>query len=179
MLTLFIGGASSGKSELAEALARSQPGPRIYLATLSARDAESRARILRHRQRRAKDGYTTLEVPLGLTRLGADALPPGSLVLLESIGTLAANELFSPDGAGQAPGGAARNAEAEILAGIDLLARRCRHLVLVSEEVNSGGADYLGDTLCYLRLMGRLNQALAQRADRVYEAAAGLAIRRK
>ena len=172
MLTLFIGGASSGKSELAEVLARSQPGPRVYLATLSARDAESRARILRHRQRRAKDGYTTLEVPLGLTRLGADALPPDSLVLLESIGTLAANELFSP-------GGAARNAEAEILAGIDLLARRCRHLVLVSEEVNSGGADYLGDTLCYLRLMGRLNQALAQKADRVYEAAAGLAIRRK
>ena len=82
MLTLFIGGASSGKSELAEVLARSQPGPRVYLATLSARDAESRARILRHRQRRAKDGYTTLEGPLGLTRLGADALPPDILVLL-------------------------------------------------------------------------------------------------
>ena len=45
---------------------------------LSARDEESRARILRHRQRRAKDGYTTLEVPLGLTRLGADARPPAT-----------------------------------------------------------------------------------------------------
>ena len=41
-------------------------------------------------------------------------------------------------------------------------------------EVFSGGADYEGDTLSYLRALAGINRALAARADRVAEVVCGL-----
>ena len=165
MVTLVIGGAASGKSEYAEqSLLKASEGPRVYIATLHANDAESEQRIQKHREARAGRSFRTIECYTGLDRV---VLEDPSDVLLDCMGNLLANELYDPDGAG-------RNAVSAILRGVDHLIPQCRNLVLVTNEVGAGGTDYEGDTLTYLKYMGELNRALAARADRVAEVAAGL-----
>ena len=89
--------------------------------------------------------------------------------LLEDLGNLTANELYSPDGAG------AHTAE-QILAGIEKLTLQCENLILVSNEVFSGGADYLGDTDRYLRVLAAVNNAAAARADAVVRVVCGIPV---
>lgn len=86
---------------------------------------------------------------------------------------LLANELFSPVGAGT------DGAKAAVLDGIDALARQCRTLVVVTNEVFSDGLPYDADTLRYIRLLGESNQALCARADRVCESVCGILCTRK
>ena len=63
-----------------------------------------------------------------------------------------------------------------IVEGVRSLRRRCEHLVIVSNEVFSGGSSYAGDTLHYLHMLARVNRLLAQEADEVYEIVCGLPI---
>ena len=79
--------------------------------------------------------------------------------------------LFSPNGAGSAEA-----AEASILAGVDKILSTCARLVIVTGEVFSGGNQYAGDTDTYLRLLARVNRALAARADEVCEVVCGLPV---
>lgn len=165
MFTLVIGGAASGKSELAEGMVLAAGAlPRYYIATMQPFDDECRARIQKHRAMRAEKGFETVECYTHLERV---RLPRRGIVLLECMSNLAANELYSPDGAGE-------QAKAAILAGVDGLLAQCEALVVVSNEVFSGGSRYAGDTLRYLRLLAEINRALAARADRVCEAVCGL-----
>ena len=64
-LTLVTGGARSGKSGFAEALALRSARPRRYIATAQALDAEMADRIARHRAQRGQD-WQTVEAPLDL-----------------------------------------------------------------------------------------------------------------
>lgn len=161
MFTLIVGGAASGKSEYAEQLAVVAPAARrFYVATMQPWDEETRQRIARHRAMRAVKGFETVECPLNLPEQGA--------VLLECLSNLAANERYDPAGAGE-------DACRAILAGVDRLCSQCSDLILVSNEVFSGGSDYEGDTLEYLRLLARLNRELAARADNVCEVQCGIA----
>ena len=167
MFTLVIGGAASGKSEYAEDLIlRAGQLPRFYIATMEPLDGECRARIERHRALRAAKGFETVECYTGLEDL---RLTGRGAALLECMGNLAANELYSPRGAGA-------DAEAAILRGIDNLLPQCRELVVVSNEVFSGGRAYEGDTLHYLQILAAVNRALAARAGRVAEIVCGQAV---
>lgn len=98
MLVLVVGGAASGKSAWAEARACSFPGRRVYVATMLARDPESRARAERHKARRAGLGFLTIEAPVGLAG-AAGRVPEGASVLVDCVGNLVANEMFEPGGA--------------------------------------------------------------------------------
>lgn len=167
MFTLVIGGAASGKSEYAEELILASPlRPRIYIATMEPFGAEGQARIARHRELRRGKGFQTVERYTGIAGL---KLPAGGAVLLECLGNLAANELYSPAGAGSVEG-----AVSAIVGGVDALLEQCKDLVVVSNEVFTGGADYAGGTEDYLRLVADVNRALAKRADRVCEVVCGL-----
>ena len=66
MLSVIIGGAGSGKSAFAEDLVCRLPGQRLYIATMTSKDAESLQRIARHREARAGRGFQTLERGLNL-----------------------------------------------------------------------------------------------------------------
>lgn len=167
MFTLVIGGAASGKSGYAEGLIlRAGPLLRTYIATMEPFDGECRARIARHRAFRAQKNFETVECYTGLEQL---RLSNKGAVLLECMSNLVANELYSPHGAGA-------DAEAAILRGIDALLPQCRELVVVTGEVFSGGCDYEGDTLRYLRVLAAVNRCLAARADRVAEIVCGQAV---
>lgn len=152
MLNLIIGGAGSGKSAYAEALVLRLPGARVYLATMSARDAESLKRIERHRARRAPHGFLTVERPVDLAGV---QLPGNANVLLEDLSNLLANEMFSPQGGG---------AEA-VRRGLESLFARCVNLTVVSNEIFSGGADFPPETLAYMKELALLNRELAAKCD--------------
>ena len=161
MFVLIIGGSASGKSALAERWAVSLPRPRIYLAAMQVLDEESRLRVQRHRAMRAGKGFETVEAPVALWN--AD-IPSASTVLLEDLSNLLANELFSPEGGGS---------EAA-LRGVEAVRARCENLILVTNEVFSGGADYEGETADYLAELAWLNRTLAAEADTVAEVVCGL-----
>lgn len=185
MFTFVIGGAASGKSEYAEELIlKAGPMPRIYIATMEPFDSESRARIARHRALRAGKGFQTIECYTGLERV---QLPGRGAVLLECIGNLTANELYSPAGAAANAGAndisgtdetdeTDKATEDAVLRGVDNLLSQCRELVVVSNEVFSGGWNYEGDTFRYLRVLADINRALAGRAGRVAEIVCGRAV---
>lgn len=166
-MLLVCGGAASGKSAYAESMLCRLSGsaPRIYLATMMPYGDEAAARIARHRAQRAGAGFETRECLRGLSEI---SVPPDSAVLLEDIGNLCANELFDPAGCGD-------GAVGQILRGAEALRKNCRCLVVVTNELGSGGADYAGDTLRYLRVLGEVNRRLAAMADAVCEVACGLA----
>ena len=167
MFTLIIGGSASGKSRYAESLfGPGTAAPRFYIATMGLFDQECQARTARHKAQRAGRGFETVERCLDLAGL---ELPKGSQALLEDMGNLVANELYSPGGAG--PGTAKA-----VLAGIDRLTARCGELVVVSNEVFLGGRDYVGDTLHYMKALAEINRAMAARADRAVEVVCGLTV---
>lgn len=161
MINLIIGGAGSGKSAFAEALAKRLPGTGIYLATMKAEDPESLQRIERHRRQRADLGFVTVEKAVGLSEA---EIPAGANILLEDLSNLLANEIFSPEGGGPE---AARQ-------GLMELADRCDHLTVVSNEIFSGGEENEGETLAYMGHLARLNRELAAKADLVVEVLCGL-----
>ena len=164
MRALVVGGAASGKSEYAEALAISLPEPRFYVATMQPCDEEDWQRIEKHRAMRAEKGFVTVEHYTGLEQL---VLPGRGTVLLECLGNLAANELFSPEGAGQ-------DAVEAILRGILNLETNSEHLVVVSNDIFGGGCDYAGDTGRYIDIAAAVNRALADRFEQVAEIVCGI-----
>ena len=166
MLTLVIGGAASGKSEYAESLVLRSTLPRYYLATMQVWDAECAARVEKHRRMRAAKQFETVECPL---HLDAVHLPARGTALLEDLGNLTANELYDPAGAGP------QTAQA-ILSGLDAVYAQCETLIVVSNEVFSGGADYAGDTDRYLLALAQVNNTLAARADAVVRVVCGIPV---
>ena len=166
MLTLVVGGAASGKSEYAESLVLKTALPRTYLATMQVWDAECAARVAKHRAMRAQKQFETVECPLSLA---AVRLLARGTALLEDLGNLTANELYSPEGAGE------RTAEA-VLRGIENITSQCENLVIVSNEVFSGGADYAGDTDQYLLALAQINNAVAARAENVCRVVCGIPV---
>ena len=152
MLTLVIGGAASGKSAYAEHLAVQNGGPRYYLATMQVWDTECAARVAKHRAMRAQKQFATVECPQNLH--------------------LAANELYRPDGSCLPP----KQAAEKMLAGIEAIAAQCNHLIIVSNEVFSGGADYAGETDLYLQALAMVNNAVAAKADAVCRVVCGLPV---
>ena len=170
MFILVTGGSGSGKSAYAEQTVLSfGEARRYYIATMQCFDEESKKRVQRHRRMRSGKGFDTIEQPLHLKRLTLPDAPDCRKVsvLLECLSNLAANEMFDPEGSG-------REAFWAICDGIDTLMKQCDNLVVVTNEIFSDGVRYSPETTEYQRLLGRLNTALAKKADRVVEVTASI-----
>lgn len=155
MIVLATGGSGCGKSTWAEKLIASLPNEkRVYIATMQVYDEESVRRVQRHRAQRADKGFVTVECEKDLA---SAAIEKGSIVLLEDLVNLLANELFD----GGDPN--------RIVPALKALAQRCRHLVMVTNDVFSDGVDYAESTRTYLRLLADLNRQAAEMADTVVE----------
>ena len=165
MITLVLGGARSGKSRHAEALALARPAPRFYLATAEAGDDEMVDRIREHRRRRG-DAWVTLEEPLDLPGiLARHAGDPDATLLVDCL-TLWLSNLM---GAGRDIDAAA----ADLIAACDAVRGE---VIFVSNEVGLGIVPDNALARAFRDHAGRLNQAVAARADRVLFIAAGLAL---
>ena len=95
MLTLILGGARSGKSGVAESLARDASSPVTYVATgVVGDDEDFAARVATHRARRPAE-WATIEC--GAQLVDALGRAPGT-VLVDSLGTwLAGQRDFAVD----------------------------------------------------------------------------------
>lgn len=82
-LTLLIGGARAGKSDLAVQIAKSWKSRVTFLATAEAWDDEMAERIRRHQASRPSD-WTTVEEPRHLDRVLAD-VPDDSGVVIDCL----------------------------------------------------------------------------------------------
>lgn len=171
MIALVSGGARSGKSRYAEALAcalhAARGGRRWYLATARASDAEMTSRIARHRRER-DDGWHTLEAPLALEAALAD-VGEGDSVLLDCL-TLWASQWLYAGGGSEAEGEALLARLMETARGRDIA------LVVVSNDLNEELPPADAETWRYLAFLQRLHVRLAREADRVIEVVAGLPI---
>ena len=167
MFLVITGGSGSGKSAYAEQCVLDfGPAERIYIATMYPFDEECDRRIRRHREMRRQKQFSTLECYTGLKT--AD-IPEDSVVLLECMSNLTANEMYQEGGAG------GQTVE-EILAGMCYLLKRVRHLVVVTNEIFSDGIDYDSETMRYQSYLGQINSEMGRMADQVTEVVYGIPI---
>lgn len=167
MFLVITGGSGSGKSAYAEQCVLDfGPAERIYIATMYPFDEECDRRIRRHREMRRQKQFSTLECYTGLKT--AD-ISEDSVVLLECMSNLTANEMYQEGGAG------GQTVE-EILAGICYLLKRVRHLVVVTNEIFSDGIDYDSETMRYQSYLGQINSEMGRMADQVTEVVYGIPI---
>lgn len=170
MMHVITGGSGSGKSACAEARVKAAgEGKRIYIATMIPYGEEGRQRVERHRKMRAAKQFETLEC---YTNLAAVTVPAGSIVLLECMSNLVANEIFEPEGAHE------RTPEA-VAEGIRRLKEQTKQLFVVTNEVFSDGIQYDQETMRYLSYLGTVNRELARWADTVTEVVYGIPVRIK
>ncbi|MBP0599420.1 bifunctional adenosylcobinamide kinase/adenosylcobinamide-phosphate guanylyltransferase [Herbaspirillum sp. LeCh32-8] len=185
--TLVFGGARSGKSAYAEkesVLAASAAGAQeiVYIATAgrqaSADDAEMRARIDHHRQRREAQGgqWRTVEEPLALGAALRENAGPGRVVLVDCLTVWLSNLLFA-DGYDFPELGPIEAPAAFTIERVDFL-RALQEaqgtVILVSNEVGMGVVPTGAVSRWFVDEAGRLNQSVAALCERVQWVAAGL-----
>jgi adenosylcobinamide kinase/adenosylcobinamide-phosphate guanylyltransferase len=160
-LTFLLGGARSGKSAHAEALAAGYPAPWVYIATAQSCDDEMSERIALHRVRRG-EGWETIEAPHDLS--GAlDAVPDERPVLVDCLTLWLTNRML---------------ADADLEAECNRLEQVFRAprgpWFVVSNEVGLGIVPDNALARRFRDAAGRLNQRVAAEADRVFFMVAGL-----
>jgi adenosylcobinamide kinase / adenosylcobinamide-phosphate guanylyltransferase len=166
-LTFLLGGARSGKSELAVRLASEWEGPVVVVATAEARDdSEFAARIARHRLERPA-GWRTVEEPLDLLgELGR--APDRAFVLVDCLTLWAANALEA--------GWSDEDVERAAVDAAARAAGRPAPTVVVSNEVGMGVVPATPIGRSFRDLLGRVNAVFAARADRACLVVAGRAL---
>jgi adenosylcobinamide kinase / adenosylcobinamide-phosphate guanylyltransferase len=163
MKMLFIGGAKSGKSKLAEkAILKFAGGVKpYYLATNECFDEEMQARILAHKNQR-QNAFATLEEPLKLLEVLQTCERP---VLVECVTMWLNNKLFHGF------------SEQEILHELEAVMNLPTDLVLVHNEVGFGIIPENKLARQFVDLSGKAAQLMAQYCETVYFCSAGLAIK--
>ncbi len=169
---LILGGARSGKSDYAQRLA-GRLSPRVlYVATATVGDEEMAERVVRHRASRPST-WGTLEAPAQVAEATRDRLAEYELVLLDCLTMLTTNVLLQDEERPEA-------AEQRLIADLDALCTLCEQsgttLIVVSNEVGMGVVPPYPLGRVYRDMLGRANQHLAQRADRVLFLIAGLPV---
>ena len=186
MMELVTGGSGSGKSAYAEdAVCRCRKildgkekgntllchnPPLYYIADMFPYGKETEEKIANHRKMRAGKGFCTLEWYQDLAgKLTGEDAPDmaGACVLLECVSNLTANEMYMDGGAGE-------NTVDAVVNGIRLLKEKCRHLVVVTNEVFSESVPDSPEMAAYKENLARINRSLAVMADRVTEVVYGI-----
>ena len=178
--TLILGGARSGKSQLAQELALKSSQPVLFVATAEAGDEEMRQRIEEHRK--ARPAWRTLEAT---THIGSQILQEGGdaqTVIVDCI-TLLINNIFVQHSRQTGEEIDATLVEKEFLDEIGELIRCIDqsqvNFIIVTNEVGLGLVPANRMSRMYRDLLGKANQMLAQHADEVYLMVAGLPLQIK
>lgn len=173
--TLIIGGARSGKTAHAEALAAASGKRVVCIATAQAGDAEMAARIAHHRAHR-NAAWLTVEEPLALAEAVARHSRADTLVLVDCLTVWLSNLLFSekndyPDIGPIEPPASVERQCGDFLQAVQQAAG---DLIIVSNEVGQGIVPQGAIARWFIDEAGRLNQAVAARCDRAILVVAGL-----
>jgi len=161
--TLILGGARSGKSSLAETLAKSSEQV-TYIATATAFDAEMTKRITLHQQQRPNN-WLLIECPLLLCEALTQLSGSGQTVLVDCLTLWLNNQLYHQP---EQDFALARQQVA------DAVSQFQGKLILVSNEVGMGLVPMGELNRVFVDQQGWLNQQLARVCDEVIFVAAGL-----
>lgn len=162
-MTLILGGVRSGKSRLAEKLARSSGRPVTYIATATAGDQEMQQRIAVHCAQRPAT-WQVVEEPLHLAAT-LQSSPPGHCILVDCLTLWLTNLLLADD-----PDLFARERQALL----SVLPTLRAGLIIVSNETNMGVTPMGALSRRFCDEVGWLHQDLAQISDTVILTIAGL-----
>ncbi|HVA67776.1 MAG TPA: bifunctional adenosylcobinamide kinase/adenosylcobinamide-phosphate guanylyltransferase [Candidatus Binataceae bacterium] len=170
-VTLITGGARSGKSAHALAIAANTNGARrFFIATAEALDAEMTARIARHRADRAPD-FATVEEPCELARALGALAGRADVVVVDCLTLWVSNLMM------------AAHTDEEILAAADMLARALENApfdcVVVTDEVGWGLVPDNPMGRRFRDLLGWTNQRIADVASEVLLMVAGAVLKIK
>ena len=166
-VVLITGGARSGKSRHALEMAGRRERGRVYIATAEPFDDDMRSRIREHRLERG-GSFETVEAPLDLTgALGS--IPGNTEVAVVDCLTVWLGNLVHHRGEDE-------DSFPEVNAFLKTLDRPPCDLVLVTNEVGMGVIPESRLARRFRDSLGRLNQEVARRADRVVLMASGLPI---
>lgn len=165
-LTLLLGGARSGKSDLAVSLGRAYSGDVAFAATAEAGDDDMSQRIQRHQSERPNE-WTLLEEPL-LDASMIDAVDPSAMLIIDCITLLATNLIFADKTDEQI------DQHASVLSHV-LVSRRGPTIV-ISNEVGLGVVPDNELARRFRDVLGRYNNRLTARAETTLFVAAGRAM---
>ncbi len=157
-ITLITGGARSGKSSHALALARQYPLPRAFIATAEPCDDDMRRRIEHHRAERAKE-FDTHESPLNLAAAIRELSHEVRVAVVDCLTVWLGNLLHHFADAAQS--------QEQIDRFLVSLDRPTCDLIIVTNEVGMGIVPHNDLARQYRDLAGTLNQQVAAKADRV------------
>ncbi|MDG2270048.1 MAG: bifunctional adenosylcobinamide kinase/adenosylcobinamide-phosphate guanylyltransferase [Alphaproteobacteria bacterium] len=162
--TLILGGARSGKSAHAEALALACGLKQVYLATAEPGDDEMSARIAAHQLQRGL-AWRTVEAPIELDAALVKQCACDTVVLVDCL-TLWLSNIMATD----------RDPTTEIEDLCALTADLPGHVIFVANEVGLGIVPDNPLARAFRDHAGRLNQRVAASVDKVVFVAAGLPI---
>ena len=160
--TLILGGARSGKSQFAQALAESVCEQPIFVATAEARDDEMSERIARHVAERG-DIWEVVEAPILLCEAITEACSERTAVLVDCLTLWLSNITL-----------AGLDVEAELQKLKRTIETIETPLVLVSNEVGMGIVPESPLGRQFRDAQGRLNREVASVCRRVEFIVAGL-----
>lgn len=170
---LILGGARSGKSAYAEKLASLSNLSVTYIATAQVYDDEFAERIEQHKVRRPKH-WQIVEAPFNLANTLLENDAPDTCLIVDCL-TLWLAQCICPDCA--PPSGVDWAEERSAL--LETLPKLQGTVLLVSNEVGMGIVPLGEINRQFQDEQGRLNQAVAQLADKVSFIAAGLPLHLK
>ena len=165
-LVLVIGGARSGKSSWALEYSESNYVSPLFLATAEAIDTEMEERIKLHQAARG-DNWALIEEPISLADVLRERCGKADVVLIDCVTVWLGNLIVRYDES---------VTENHIDMFIEAIERRSRSIVIVANEVGCGVVPPYPLGRRFRDLAGRLNQDIAERADKVFMTVAGIAI---
>lgn len=182
-LVVVTGGARSGKSAVAERLAKQcASDPTIVVFGSETGDAEMSRRIARHQADRPK-GWTTVEARDSVE--WTKRVPTDGLLVVDCLGTLlslvmAEVAIDTGFGANAAEGLATEEYEHEVerrfAALIGWLVKRWDHTLVVTNEVGDGVVPAHVSGRVFRDVIGRANRSLVDRSEAAYLVVAGRCI---
>lgn len=165
MIELVLGGARAGKSAYAERRTLEHGPPVTWIVTAQASDDEMAARIAAHRARRPAD-CRVIEEPLRLAHALGNLGDASGLVVIDCLTLWVAN-LLKDDGVSM---------QDELESFLNKIKEKKWELIVISNEVGSGIVPVNALARRYRDDLGRLNQRVAEIADRVLLMIAGLPV---
>lgn len=160
-LTVVLGGASSGKSKIAEKLCIHSGMDMVYLASAQVFDKEMRTKVEQHRTDRGMH-WCTIEEPFAADRVISDA-KAGQILLFDCATMWLTNHLL-----------AEHDLETETEKLTVALQKTKARVVVVSNETGMGIVPENALSRRFRIAQGDLNQRLAAEAQRVIGVMAGL-----
>lgn len=169
MKRLILGGVRSGKSRLAERLARESGLPVTYLATALPGDEEMRARIRAHQAQRPNN-WALVEEPYRLAAALQQHAQAEHCLLVECLTLWLTNLLLDPN---------PKRSEQEQQALLEILPKLPGEIILVGNETNMGVIPMGSLNRQFCDESGLLHQAVAALSDEVLLTVAGLPLKLK